>query len=129
MKLPYIPNHLLGERGRRIKHACFKTDAEDTREALIEEIRGMIGTKMEKKDVDALVNEQFQGLPENFLRTLADKDKGVMAIMQRQGAEIEALKTKQTTMYEQPKSLRDMVKDWQTRNKAAIDKIKGGERA
>jgi HK97 family phage major capsid protein len=132
MKLPYIPNHLLCERGRRNRFgfACFKTDApEDTREALIEEIRGMIGTKMEKKDVDALINEQFSGLPENFLRTLADKDKGVMAILQKQGAELETLKTRGAQQFERPKTIQDQVKDWQTRNKGAIDKIKGGERA
>jgi HK97 family phage major capsid protein len=132
MKLPYIPNHLLGERGRmnRFGFACFKTDApEDTREALIEEIRGMIGTKMEKKDVDALINEQFSGLPENFLRTLADKDKGVMAILQKQGAELEAIKTRGAQQFERPKTIQDQVKDWQTRNKSSIDKIKSGERA
>jgi hypothetical protein len=127
MKLPYIPNHLLGERGRRNRFgfACFKTDApEDTREALIEEIREMIGTKMEKKDVDTLINEQFSGLPENFLRTLADKDKGVMAILQKQGAELEALKTRSAQQFERPKTIQDQVKDWQTRNKSSIDKIK-----
>jgi hypothetical protein len=39
----YIPNHLLGERGRRTRfgYACFKTDAPD-KEQLLEEIRGMI---------------------------------------------------------------------------------------
>jgi HK97 family phage major capsid protein len=131
-KKPYIPNNLLGERGRRTRFgfACFKTDADpDTREALLADIREMMKDKVEKGDVDTIVNEQFKDLPENFLRTLADKDKGVMAIMQRQGQEIETLKTRQANVFERPKTLQEQVKDWQTRNKAAIDKIKSGERA
>jgi HK97 family phage major capsid protein len=129
-KRPYIPNNLLGERGRRTRFgfACFKTDAEgalEGREELLAEIREMLKGKMEKKDVETMIGE----LPVESLRTMADKDKGVMAILTRQGNEIETLKTRGLQQPERPKTLGDVVKDWQTRNKGAIDKIKTGERA
>jgi len=134
MRLPYIPNHLLGERGRRNRFgfACFKTEGStettDEKQELLDKINGMLETRMTKEAVTAMMNEQFKSLPVESLRAIADEKTGAMAVLKKQGEEIEALKTRSASM-EKPKSLTDQIKDWQTRNKAAIEKIKGGEKA
>ncbi len=129
-KRPYIPNHLLGERGRsnRFGFACFKTDAEDTeRKELLDEIKTMIETRVAKTDLVEQMKE-FKDLPIVDLRALADPKTGVMAIIKKQGEEIEQLKNR-GVQNQRPKTTRELVTEWHTRNKASIDKIKSGERA
>lgn len=88
----------------------------------------MLKTKgfTEKKEVEALVSEQmkmFKDLDIEGLKGLMSADKGVMKILQAQGAEIKALKEKGAgAQEEQP--LAKQIEDWTIQHKDTLGKIK-----
>ncbi|NJO56247.1 MAG: hypothetical protein HC834_07760, partial [Rhodospirillales bacterium] len=58
---------------------------------------------------------------------LGEDEKGIRSIMLKQGEAMTKLQ-QNIEKAEQHITTRSLVKDWQTRNKEAIDKIKAGEK-
>lgn len=69
----------------------------------------------------------YEGLDIEGLKSLTSADKGVMKILQAQGAEITALKEKGIGKQDE-KPLDMQIKDWTDKHKDTLNKIKGGTR-
>lgn len=116
------------------------TDEEETqrlaneRKALLDEIQKNVKkevetrvSKQELKDEVANVMKSFEGIELDALKLLMSADKGVMAMLVKQGAEITALKENGGGQKEDM-SIRGQVAAWQTKNKDVIQKVKGGQK-
>ena len=91
----------------------------------------MIKTKgfTNKTEVEGMVSEQmkaFKDLDLEGLKSLMSADKGVMKILQAQGAEIAALKEKGVRVYEE-KPMSKQIEDWTIQHKDVLAKIKEGK--
>lgn len=118
------------------------TKSEQERSALLKKVRLQVreqlkglGTKEEINNVVkqlSFLSTDPDGKPSEFpieqLREMADKEKGVMAIVTRQGLELNALKLQ---IKAQPKdlSIRSQVEGWFETNKDAIAKLKNRDQA
>jgi len=111
--------------------------------AFVEDLEKRISTITDKElkellgeDLKIAVREakeqmkRFEALDENAVNTLKEMlgadDKGVRSILLKQGEMITKLQ-QNLALTEERQDIRGQVKDWQTRNKALIDKIKNGE--
>jgi hypothetical protein len=130
-----MPNRLT-----RFGFACYKTDAPDgtaEREALLNEIQTRINngmqTRVSKEDAERIAKEQMkhmEGIDAVQLRSLLDADKGVLKMIEAQGTKIAELETRAGRINSDgPKTIRQHVAEWQTRNADIIKKIKSGESA
>jgi len=81
-----------------------------------------------KDEVEQMVKTQmkvYEGLDIESLKALTNAEKGIMKIVQAQGAEIQAMKEK-GAQGNQEKPMGEQIKDWQTKNADALNKIKSG---
>lgn len=97
-----------------------------------EQTEGMVKAQgyTKKEEVEILVKNQmkaFEGLDVDGLKSLMSADKGVMKILQAQGAEITALKEKGAGNVED-KSISEQIKDWTVKNQETLGKIKNGQK-
>ncbi len=104
------------------------------KEDLLGEIKSTVekqlDTRAKKEEVKAEVAaalKQFEGIPLDELRSMLSADKGVMAMLVKQGAEITALKEGKGT--EKDLSIRGQITAWKEKNKEALAKIKAGQKA
>lgn len=123
---------LMGTAGIAMATAAVAID-EAAKAELVETIKKQVESQLEtrakKEDILAEINKalkQFEGLPLEELRKLADADKGVMAILVAQGAEIAALK--ESPGNKEDLSVRNQVAKWMEGNKELITRVRGGQR-
>ena len=107
---------------------------------LVEKLEGRFNNLPDTPEKDTIVKEVRAAFKEmigedgkplfdvaKLKEMLGDDDKGVRAILIKQGTEIGELKSKGAAVGEDL-SIRAQVAAWQTRNKEAIGRIKAGER-
>jgi hypothetical protein len=114
----------------RFGAACYKTDAPEAAELLEtikKQVEGQLSTRATKEEVTALVARTFETAEVEALRAIAKEDGGVMAIIKKQGEEINEMKTRAAAQ-PQGMSVRAQVEAWAEQNKEQIEKIKKGER-
>lgn len=125
-------------RNQHFRSRAYKTDAtpapdERTEEELLEVIdkRTMkllekYATPEELTEIREAMKNQLKGEEIVQLRAMADAKEGAMALLTRQGLEIQRLKA---SIKAQPEdmSLRAQVAKWQEANKEAIGKVKNRE--
>lgn len=101
------------------------------RKALLDEIKRQTDEQLETRASAKQFKEfaeQFKGLELESLRAIADPEKGVMAIIKKQGDEINRLEAElQQRGVNEDLSVRGQVAKWQEANKAAIQNIRNGE--
>lgn len=159
MKQYHIPFPTPGQHGRAprinsrsmgLRHfvsAAYRSDGDDgsggdddeSKKLLAQiqkQVEGIFQTRgfQDKKAVAEAITEQmkqFDGLDLAGLRTMADPDKGIMAIARKQGEAIAELEKRMQGEGggENNLSVRAQVIKWQEANKEAFAAIKSGQRA
>lgn len=107
------------DRRTRMGFACYKTDGDPrTEEELLTEIQKRIDKSLEtratKEELSAIklqLPDELKGLPIEQIRAMAHDTTGAMAVLAKQGLEIQRLKT---TLAAQPEdmSIRSQIKKW-----------------
>lgn len=128
-------------RSGRFITAAYKSDAggdeggADDETALLDKIQQKVEAAVEgratKEDIEQIRNEQkeaLKGLSIEQLRSLLDDKNGVMAILARQGLEMQKLKNSVAAGGERALSIREQVAKWQKDNAENIERIRNGER-
>lgn len=93
-------------------------------------VEKQLDTRAKKDEVKAeiaLALKQFEGIPLDELRSMLSADKGVMAMLVKQGAEITAMKESKGN--EKDLSIRGQIAGWRDKNKDALARIKAGQKA
>lgn len=83
-------------------------------------------TKEDQKEIEDKM-KALEGIDIEGVKSLLNSDKGIMSIVQKQGAEITALKEAGNGKPEDL-SIRGQVAAWQTKNKDVIARIKAGQK-
>jgi len=144
----HFVQHLPKIQSRRMpgtRLAAYKSDASDnpsddtaTEEDLLKKIEQRVQAQLKdvasKEELEAIRNSQTEGLKGlnlDQLRSIADEKTGVLAMMTRQGLEMQRLETKMNSMNKQGEdmSVRAQVVRWMEENKGAIKQIRSGEAA
>lgn len=82
-------------------------------------------TRADKKEFKSFT-DQFKNVDIEALRSIADPEKGAMAVIKNMGEEINRLTDELKKQPENGMSLRSQIANWQKANKDAIERIKGG---
>lgn len=108
--------------------------AEEQKQELLkqikEQVQGELATRATKEELQSKVTEAmkpYESLDLEGLRSMTDKETGVMSILRKQGEEITNLKMANT----EPKvmSVRSQIEDWAKKNKETLDRVKNGTAA
>lgn len=138
----YLPART--SRETRRNGICYKSGADPddgdepadkrTEQQLLDKIQKRMAKNLEgyatKDEIDSInksMPEGLKDLPITELREMADKEKGVMAMVTRQGLEITRMKA---LVDAQPKdnSVRTQIREWMDTNKDAIEGIAKGQK-
>lgn len=98
----------------RFGAACYKTDAPEATELLNTiktQVEGQLSTRATKEEVQALIDKTFAATEVEALRAIAKEDGGVMAIIKKQGEELNELKTRAAAQ-PQDLSVRAQIEVW-----------------
>lgn len=107
-------------------------DEKDERKALLKRIKAQTDSQLESrasaKDFNELKNS-LKDLSIDQLRTIADPEKGAMALIKKMGEDLNDAIEQLKARGNEDMSVRSQVAKWQTENKDAIAKIKSGTAA
>lgn len=105
----------------------MKEETNELLEKIKTQVEGQLSTRATKEEVDALVKRTFESTEVEALRSIVKEDTGVMAILKKQGEELNELKTR-ANAHPQDLSVRAQIEAWADKNKEAIEKIKNGQK-
>lgn len=140
---PKMNSRNFPHQARPFMTSAYKSDADDDdddddddektqRRKLLNRIKTQTEEQMESrasaKDFNAL-KESLKGLSIDQLRTIADPDKGAMALIKSMGETVNDMVEQLKQRSPEDMSVRSQVAKWQEDNKEAIAKIKNGTTA
>lgn len=138
---PKMQSRNFPHQARPFMTSAYKSDADDEddeddektqRRKLLNRIKAQTEEQMESrasaKDFNAL-KESLKDLSIEQLRTIADPEKGAMALIKNMGETINDMVEQLKTRGAEDMSVRSQVGKWQEDNKEAIAKIKSGTAA